>query len=63
MKFIIIEEFYKTGFVDIVQKHLDSGWQLHGDPKIETTTSISTNDYGKEYQTHRTVYRQCMTHV
>lgn len=60
MKIKVIKEYDDSDkFSTIVNKHIEAGWELFGEPKIETVVTKNTWDR-KEYSTSHTVYHQIL---
>lgn len=59
MKIKVIKKFNVKEFTTAVNDHLANGWELFGEPTIETVVEKSTWD-SKEYSRSHTVYHQTL---
>lgn len=57
MKIKVIKSYDPIEFTDKVNSHLTNGWQLFGEPKIETVVEQKTWE-GDRYSLTHTVYHQ-----
>jgi len=57
MKIKVIKQYDPIKFTEAVNNHLTDGWQLFGEPKIETVVEQKMWD-GDPYSVTHTVYHQ-----
>lgn len=59
MSITVIKEFEPEKFSRTINKLLSEGWELFGEPKIETVVELNTWD-GTQYSRSHTVYHQIL---
>lgn len=61
MKIKVIKEYDDSDkFSTIVNKHIENGWELFGEPKIETVVTKNMWDGQERNSTVHTVYHQVL---
>ena len=60
MKIKVIKSFDLNKFSDDVNKHLQDGWELFGEPKIETIVTKNIWDGNERNSSVDTIYHQIL---